>query len=448
MNRWAAIFEPSSPVAGRAWEAITNIANAVHDGTYPPLSARRPHWQYEDPLLYAYLALAQDDQVWLDRTVESLNSAISHAAKLHRYLELFGGVCGLGWSVAHISQLLLHVPDLESDEAVGQIEQDDVSADVDEFLINRLRAGEWHYAYDLISGLVGLGTYFIERFPSGHSLEAIKLIVGHLQASSKVVDCGIAWHSGPGLLPEWQRELCPEGYYNLGVAHGIPGILQFLGEVAAAGLDDRAIPLLEGGVEWLMAQKHPGGSLSWFTSWVAPGEWRESRLSWCYGDLGILAVMLQIVRHFPRKEWRQFTQALLEHCLAWPMERAGVNDAPLCHGAAGVAHIFNRIYQEEGDVRCRDTALAWFDRTLAMRNTDAGIGGFLSASRPDPEGPTLWEPTPAFLDGAIGIALALLSALTPIEPQWDRLLLLSSKLPQSGAQPLKAFAPERAYSLS
>jgi hypothetical protein len=37
----------------------------------------------------------------------------------------------------------------------------------------------------------------------------------------------------------------------------------------------------------------------------------------------------------------------------------------------------------------------------------------------------IWEPSRAFLDGAIGVALALLAALTPIEPQWDRLLQLS-----------------------
>jgi hypothetical protein len=39
----------------------------------------------------------------------------------------------------------------------------------------------------------------------------------------------------------------------------------------------------------------------------------------------------------------------------------------------------------------------------------------------------VWEPSPAFLDGAIGVALALLSAVAPIEPAWDRMLLLSSR---------------------
>lgn len=432
MSNWLSILEPSSSVGRQAQDAITNIANDIHDRTYPIGSARsRERWQYEAPLIYGYLALADNDQVWLDRALEKLNAAVGEASILQHSLDLFGGICGLGWSVAHLCQLLAPVPDLAQPGEDGpfEVEDDDPTADVDELLIHHLQRAEWNGSYDLISGLVGFGTYFLERFPAGRSLQGIKLVVGHLQANSQSCKGGIAWHSRPGLLPDWQRERCPDGYYNLGVAHGIPGILHFLADVAAADLDERATALLVRGMEWLMAQKRPAGSVSWFSSWVAPGVSRDSRLTWCYGDLGILAVLLQIVRRFPRKEWKDFTQGLLEHCLSWPAELAGINDAPLCHGAAGVAHIFNRIYQAEGDVRCREAAVVWFERALAMRIPGTGVGGFSLATQPDPTGPLVWEVSPAFLDGSMGIALALLSALAPIEPQWDRMLLLSSKAP-------------------
>jgi lantibiotic biosynthesis protein len=425
VSNWTSILEPSSAVGRQAQDAITQITNDIYDRAYPPkVAGIRHRWQYEAPLIYGYFALAYDDQVWLDRAMENLNAAVSDASILQRSLDLFGGVCGLGWSVAHLQQLLAPVPDLVQ---AREDEGDDLNADVDGFLIHNLQSAKWDGPYDLIGGLVGFGTYFLERFPAGRSLEGIKLIVGHLETISQPFGSGIAWHSRPGLLPDWQRERCPDGYYNLGVAHGIPGILHFLAEVAAADLDERAAVLLAGGMEWLMSQKRPAGSLSWFSSWVAPGESHDSRLTWCYGDLGILAVLLQIVRRFPRKEWKDFTQRLLDHCLAWPPELAGINDAALCHGATGVAHIFNRIYQAEGDVRCREAAVAWFERTLAMRVPGTGVGGFSAASRPDLTGPLVWEVSPAFLDGSLGIALALLSALTPIEPQWDRMLLLSSK---------------------
>jgi hypothetical protein len=88
-----------------------------------------------------------------------------------------------------------------------------------------------------------------------------------------------------------------------------------------------------------------------------------------------------------------------------------------------VAHIFNRIYQSEGDVRCRDAALQWFDRTLKLRRPDSGIGGYQALKRVN--GDSVWESSPSFLDGAVGIGLALLAGLTSITPSWDRLLLVS-----------------------
>jgi hypothetical protein len=231
-------------------------------------------------------------------------------------------------------------------------------------------------------------------------------------------------------LPDWQREQCPNGYYNLGVAHGIPGIIHFLSEVSSAGVVDpqRAHRLLEGAVNWLIAQRRSSGSRSLFSSWIVPGEESsDCRLAWCYGDLGILAVLLQVARRAGRDDWQKFANSLLEHCLAWPDDQAGVVDPPLCHGAAGVAHIFNRIYQSHGDFRCRDAALAWYERTLAMRHAGAGVGGFFASTRPDPAAPIVWEARTAFLDGAIGITLALLAATTPVEPAWDRMLLLSAR---------------------
>ena len=109
------------------------------------------------------------------------------------------------------------------------------------------------------------------------------------------------------------------------------------------------------------------------------------------------------------------------------MARSGISDAAICHGAAGAAHAFNRIYQTEGDPRCRDAASIWLERVLEMRKPGQGVGGYLALTRPDPRSEEIWEPSPAFLDGAGGIALTLLAALTPVEPEWDRLLLLSGR---------------------
>ena len=107
-------------------------------------------------------------------------------------------------------------------------------------------------------------------------------------------------------------------------------------------------------------------------------------------------------------------------------------DAGLCHGAAGLAHLFNRMHQATGDLQLADAARDWFRRTLAMRHPGRGIGGFESW-RPDKARSGTWTPDPDFLTGSVGIALALLAATAQVEPTWDAVLLAS--IPRSAASP-------------
>ncbi len=434
---WTPILSRQSDLGAQAWDAVQTIAQAVADKNYEvPAEQRRRSRTYEEALLYGYLALALDDLGWANRATECLNQAIDEAAQSAGYLGLFGGLTGLGWTVEHISHLLqgISVPaDDDSELGSGQNEgeeEEDLNGDIDSAIFKRLPNTSSSSPYDLISGLVGFGTYFLERLPRESAIQGIRAVFDQLENLAKSVDDGTAWHSGPELLPDWQREQAPSGYYNLGVAHGIPGIIHFLSEAWATGIveRERSYKLLDSAVSWLIAQQRPPGSLSQFSSWIVPGEESaDSRMAWCYGDLGILSVLLQVADRTGRRDWRAFAEELLNHCLAWHVDRAGIADAPLCHGAAGVAHIFNRIYQTEGDRRCLDAALLWYQRTMNFRQAGSGVGGFSSLTKPAPSGLPVWEASPAFLDGATGVALALLSAVTPIEPGWDRMLLVSGK---------------------
>ncbi len=437
--KWTPVLSRQNELGAQAWDSIQAIAQAVADKNYEmAVRERRPSPIYEEALLYGYLGVALDDLGWASRATECLNQAIDQAAHETGYFGLFGGVTGLGWTVEHISHILhqISVPaddqDCEStsDHAEGE-EEEDLNAEIDAALLKNLPNASFSSSYDLISGLVGFGTYFLERLPRESAIQGIKAVFDQLENRAERVDGRAAWYSGPELLSDWQRERCPNGYYNLGVAHGIPGIIHFLCEVWTTGIveRERSYKVLDSAVSWLIAQQRPPGSLSRFSSWISPGEESaDSRMAWCYGDLGILSVLLQVADRTGRRDWRSFADELLNHCLAWPADRSGTADAPLCHGAAGVAHIFNRIYQTEGDRRCLDAALLWYQRTMAFRQAGSGVGGFSSRTRPDPLGPPVWEASPAFLDGAVGVALAFLAALTPVEPSWDRMLLVSGRV--------------------
>jgi hypothetical protein len=425
VNRWIPIL--SGDVAAQAWQAVDAVAGAIFEGDYA--QEQRRHRVEEDAVLFTYLAAARGEPVWARRAAERLNVAIEGASRRRGWLGLYGGLCGMGFTLEHLSPMLEEVLVASSDDAdSGDEEDEDLAVEVDDAVLHFLRnekpgASDEHY--DLISGLAGYGVYFLERLPRPTAVEGLTRVIDRLEALAQAGEPGLTWYSGPELLPDWQREKWPDGYYNLGVAHGIPGVMLLLSEAAAAGVDGaRARRLLDGAFTWLVAQKKPVGSPAWFGSRVAPGQERDdSRQTWCYGDLGLLTVLLQVARTIGRRDWDRFAHAMLDHCLSFTDP---LLDPALCHGTAGAAHMFNRIYQAEGDLRCRDAAVKWFERTLALRQPGADAGGFLVRRTPG-GGREEWEASPALLDGAIGVALALIAALTPLQPGWDRLLMLSGR---------------------
>jgi hypothetical protein len=330
-------------------------------------------------------------------------------------------LCGVGWTITHLSSML--GDDDPNAEPQTSDAVDDPVASIDALLLRRLQRG-WSANYDLISGLVGVGVYLLERLPRSLARRGLLHVVDYLEASAEYTADGIAWHTPPEILPAWQRERAPNGYYNLGVAHGIPGIIYLLGEVAREQIEPtRVMRLLEGAVIWLLARRQD--SISQFPSWYVPGMKPEaSRLGWCYGDLGVGAVLHVVACRLGRQDWLDAGRSILDRCISFPDEQAHIRDTGLCHGACGVAHIFNRVYQTDSHPRYSDAAIAWYRRALDMRRPGEGFGGFPAHVG---EETAQVDADASFLAGGFGVALAFLAATTNAEPEWDRRLLLSGR---------------------
>ena len=399
----------------------TSATSATSESSAPALTARDLSLAGGEAgiaLFFAYLDSAQPEEGHDEIALRLLEGAIEGTAVVPAGSGLYSGFAGVAWTLEHLSGRLFD-PDGE-----------DPGEEIAEILREHLGRSPWHVDYDLISGLVGFGVYALERLPRQGGLECLENIVARLAENAEQQPAGITWHTSPDLVGVMQRETFPTGNYNLGVAHGVPGVIGFLGEVCAAGLPatsgDEARRLLAGAVDWLFAQTMPAEASSRFPYTVAPGlPATPSRLAWCYGDLGIAAALLAAARAAGEPAWEEAALEVARHAAARPAEGSGVLDAGLCHGAAGVAHLFNRLYQASGDETLGEAARAWFERTLALRRPGEGIGGFLAwqPTGEDRMGPLDWGTDPGFLTGAAGIGLALLAATTPVDPDWDRTLL-------------------------
>jgi hypothetical protein len=383
----------------------------------------------EQALLFAYMALAMRSDDWRQCAIERLELAIEKVSRVppaQQWFGLYGGLAEIGWIVEHVSDLIHELDGTSPSDANHEGDEDPI-AEIDSVILTLLASRPWLQSYDLIGGLVGFGVYFLERLPRSSAAEGIRAVLSQLENTAEQTSPGrITWFTPPQLLPAQQLEIYPAGYYNLGVAHGVPGVVRLLGEFVRSGVEaDRALALLSGAVAWLLAQQGPDENAYCFEIATAQGVGkRGSRLGWCYGDLGIAAILHDTGPIANRPEWQRLATTLIDHCLLVSRTADHVLDAPLCHGAIGVGHILNRICQASASDRYRSAANLWFDRGIGMRREHGGIAGFFAYC---PERTPAWVSDPSFLSGAIGVALALLSAATNVEPQWDRLMLLSGR---------------------
>ena len=157
-------------------------------------------------------------------------------------------------------------------------------------------------------------------------------------------------------------------------------------------------------MRWVLAQRLPASEGSLFPYYSGPGiHAHGSRSAWCYGDPGVAATLLVAARAVGEQAWEDEAVEIAEADTARPLEQTGISDASLCHGAAGLAHLYNRLHHATGRASFEEAARAWYGRIYDhLPPKETGM-----------------------LEGSAGVGLALLGAATDVEPSWDRVMLLS-----------------------
>ena len=298
---------------------------------------------------------------------------------------LHGGILTVAWVVDQLArgeELTSHVDDALGDELAT-----------------------WSGDHDLIFGLAGAGLYALARGRTDLAARALDKLEA---AATPLEECRLAWYTPPEWMLAEQQAATPLGHYNAGVAHGAAGIAGFAARALARGVHRAcAAGLIAGAIAWLDSIALAGDAR--FPCWVAGAAGyrateppaRAARSAWCYGDPGVAAQLWAAGAAASRPDWQERAVALARAALARPVDAARIGREGLCHGAAGFAHIMNRLAQASGDRELARGAVAWYQRAMELA--------------PD---------NPWFLTGACGIGLALLAAVSDAPPTWDALLLL------------------------
>jgi class I lanthipeptide synthase len=386
---WTPLLE--GELADRARAAIAGIAEALRD---PP-----PSWHVGPTLadgtaglaiLYAYLDREDDAATHLECAMDAVGD-VPMPPSFHR------GFVGVAWAAQHL------VPDRDDDA-------------IDDALLAMAPPP----ADDVCDGLIGIGVYALERAGRARADKPIALlarVVAQLAERAEHGRSGACWRVPEAYLDGETRARFPGGMVNLGLAHGVPGVIAFL---AAATCFDiaGARALLDDAVRFTLAHELPPGAHGRFADAVGGS---PARLGWCYGDLAVATALAHAARATGNRDWRACAHRLAD-AAARRVDATGIVDACLCHGAAGLGLMFLRLARVLGSPSLATAATDWYARALAFRRDDP-VGGF---------GPYLAEPdlplgvaSVGVLTGAAGVALALAAAVGTREPTWDRMLLLS-----------------------
>ncbi len=410
---WSALL--TGPARDRAVDAAIAIGDALSAARPPagsPDAAPVLHRTLGAVLFFTALGESTRDRADTDAAVALLDDAIDRVAELDQpRIGLFDAPVGLGWVDAVVR------PRLGGDGQDGE-------TDVDLFLSTVLGQERWPWPVDLTHGLAGLGTYSLARLPHERAVQNLGRIVTHLASVAEEDDAGLAWRFVPPPDGTFEfNEHRPEGNVNLGFAHGMPGIVAFLAaadRAGVAGARDRLAPAVRG----VAAPPLPPGAAAAVPRVGGPGRpAKGTRLAWCYGDPGVAVALVAAGRALGDPDVVDLARDLASGCAAQSPD--SVVDATLCHGSAGLGHLFNRLGHSLGDERVLALARHWFDVTLdrhlpGLTLVDRARAKELLAT----DDAVAVDPGYGLLFGAAGVGLALLAAVSDEEPWWDAVLFV------------------------
>lgn len=319
------------------------------------------------------------------------------------------GITGFGWLLAHVEKHGL--ADIKATKLLKQLDEVILSKSLE-----MLNEGN----YDYLHGGLGGGMYFLNRGNNKKNHLILSKILNDLETKAVEFGNNMAWKNCDLITKKLKND------YNLGLSHGIPSILMFLIGCYEIDLEkERTKQLIEKTANFLFSSSQDSSLGSYYGVKIDTSDpsVRPSRLSWCYGDLGVIYSLLRANNILKRTDISRFTSEVLDFQFKrTEPKKELVLDAGFCHGASGVAHMFHKIYELTSNKECQKIANYWIDVTMSMDTfKDAPVGYKSYQYNRDP----LWKHDSGLIEGVPGIGLALMSSVSSVKVFWDELFLLN-----------------------
>lgn len=333
------------------------------------------------------------------------------------YPSFCSGIAGFGWTLNHLAE-----------EKFIENDNDHLLEILDTLMYRQMMFDMKQGHYDFLHGAIGYAFYFLSRFKNvtseGDKKKYTKILHDFLdlleEHSIKEEDNTVKWE-----FYSSTKRTKEKNTFNLGLSHGMSSIISFLAKLYQhEQFKTRTEELLLGGTQYILKSKNENENLlSVFPNSVSVNKTNlNSRLAWCYGDLGIGTAMWNVSRVLKDDDLGNFSLNVLKQTAARrTIETTRVVDPGICHGSFGNALMYSRIYKNSKDTDFKEAAEFWINDGINRATFKDGYANFKQFNPVNDE----WYNTCSLLEGIAGIGLSIIDHLTDMDSSWDECLMIS-----------------------
>lgn len=297
---------------------------------------------------------------------------------------------------------------------------------------------EWTMSnlYDPISGISGIGRYALMNLSQPQFQKLAEDITSTLVQYSQPLHINDSQVPGWYLSPKDSINMSnpnsdPKGNFNLGLAHGVTGVLSYLASAYLKGVKvEGHKDSIRHIANWIRDKSFMHDhtinwpySISWDEEIGKEKKAKEtSRDAWCYGVPGIARTLFLAGKALDDEDLKNFAGTAFKGIFLRKREKWNIPGPGLCHGIAGLLAITSEMAKEKG---CEDllSKVEELQQILIASYRPESPIGFKDVE-PCLDGGHAEVSKPGFLEGTAGVVLALFSSSVP-NSQWHLPLLIS-----------------------
>ncbi len=304
------------------------------------------------------------------------------------------GLAGYAWLVCYLKKHdLIHVDESYLEE-------------LDLVLFNGMQTYIHSSRFDQLHEAVGIGRYFLAR----EQKEYLRVLVNALYTTKDESNSEIKW------LSYINGNDKPR--YDMGLAHGMIGILYFLTKCRLLCVETCKCDILIDGI--FKFYKNNEQDFQKYNTFFAYSydvvEYNENnieasncRYAWCYGDLGVLYVLYLSGKYLNKEDLLKYATYRIQLLVkSKNVENSLVSDSSLCHGSSIIGYIYNKLNTMMDDSNFTESIDYWFNMTLNFEDKIPNS-----------------EINMSLLEGQVGSSLFLMSLINNDYMDWDECMMLS-----------------------